>query len=65
MYHVNRLLHKITHEMKTEVNGYYVLKKGVRYSVFGSTFLPLVVKNIITYTQRSCGQQTSAPHQWQ
>lgn len=28
-------------EMKIEVNSYYVLKKGVRYSVFGSTFLPL------------------------
>lgn len=28
-------------EMKIEVNSYYVLQKGVRYNVFGSTFLPL------------------------
>lgn len=27
--------------MKKEVNGYYVLKKEVRYSVLGSPFLPL------------------------
>lgn len=41
MYNVNILLYKRIHEMKTEVNGYYVLKKGFRYSVFGSTFLRL------------------------
>lgn len=28
-------------KIKVEVNSYYVLKKGVRYCVFGSTFLPL------------------------